>query len=229
MRVRQTTLLAALVILATQAGAQEEAFKVDKRSFKKTYPTIALAPVEADPYLEMPDRVAAILEEEITARLTREKFNVIPSSVLGGIRSQMEAQVGGIADPETGNTDAAKLQAVRSHAFRELWFREQFDALGIIRVSITRVPIENDRVEWDGVKQRIQREGRAGNYTANIAVTSVSLALFDSINEPIYTWYGGLEPLMWRNGDQLEALTPDKLFLDEKLVREAAELAVKPF
>jgi len=224
-----TTIAFALLAGPALAADDDEAFKVDKRSFKKTYPTIALAPVEADPYLQMPDSVAAMLEQVITERLRKEKFNVIPSSVLGGIRAQMESLVGGVNDAETGQPDAAKAQAVREHAFRELWLKQNFDALGLIRISITRVGVESDRLEWDGVKRRLVREGRGRDYTATVPVSSVSLALFDSANKPIYTWYGGLEPLMYRDGEQLLALSPDKLFQDEKIIREAAEVTVDPF
>ena len=45
----------------------------------------------------------------------------------------------------------------------------------------------------------------------------------------LYLFYGGLEPLMYRDGEQFHALTTDKSFLDEKKIRRAAEIAVDPF
>jgi hypothetical protein len=177
----------------------------------------------------MPDSAAAILEEAITERLEREKFTVIPSSRLAAIRATMAEQVGGLEDPATGEIDPARLQAVRDHAFRELWFQEEFDALGIVSVSIFQMPIESDRVEWDGVEQRIEREGRSRDYTANVSVSSVTFTIYDSANKPIYIAYGGLEPLMYRDGEQLIPLEADRLFQDEDKIREAAEIAVDPF
>lgn len=220
---------ALLVAGLADAADEEEPFKVDRRSFKDTYPVIALAPVDAAAYLEMPDSVAAILEEEITERLEREKFTVIPSSRLAAIRATMAEQVGGLEDPVTGGIDPVRQQVVRDHAFRELWFRENFDALGVISVATFQMPIESDRVEWDGVEQRIEREGRSRNYTANVSVSSVMLTIYDSTNNPIYVAYGGLEPLMYRDGDQLVPLEPNRLFQDEDKIREAAEIAVDPF
>lgn len=229
---RSIFVLAGAALLAAglaDAADEEEPFKVDRRSFRDTYPVIALAPVDAVPNLEMPDSVAAILEEEITERLEREKFTVIPSSRLAAIRSTMGGQIGGLEDPATGEIDPARMQAVRDHAFRELWFQEEFDALGIISVSIFQMPIESDRVEWDGVEQRIQREGRSRNYTANVSVSSVMFTIYDSTNKPIYIAYGGLEPLMYRDGELLVPLETDRLFQDEDKIREAAEIAVDPF
>lgn len=221
--------IVALFAGLADAADTDAAFQVDRRSFKDTYRTIALAPVDFDPYLEMPASVAAIIEEEITERLEKEKFTVIPSSTLAAIRATMETQVGGLENPETGEIDPGRQQAVREHAFRELWFRENFDALGIIRVSILRVPMASDEAEWDGVKQKLEHKGRSRQYTGNVAVSSVTLGLFDSTNKPIYTWYGGLEPLMYREDDQLLPLGKDRLFQDEDKIREAAEIAVDPF
>jgi len=227
-----TRLLAAFVgwcLLLTGAAVpakDDDPYRIDKRTFRKEYKTIALAPVDAEPYLEMPDSVAVMIEQEVTARLQKRGYTVIPSSVLAGIRKTMEAQVGGIEDPETGKVDYAKSQAVRAHAFRELWFRQQFDALATMNVSITTVPMESDRVEWDGTKRRIERDGRSKKYSATIAVSSVTVAIYDSANKPLYVAYGGLEPLMYRSDEQLLPLSPDKFFSDEKIIREAAQIAV---
>ena len=221
--------LSLLIVGTVTAASSKDAFLVDKRDFKKQFKTIALTPVDADAYLKMPARAAAILEEEITARLKKRGYTVIPSSVLAEIRKSMEEQVGGFEDSETGQVDNAKIQAVRTHAFRELWFQHQFDALANIRVSISQVPMESDRVEWDGVKQKIEYQGRGKKYSAQVSVSSVSVAIYDSVYELLYLHNGGLEPLMYREGEQLEARSPDKLFLEEKKIREAAKIAVDPF
>jgi hypothetical protein len=230
--VKPLVLIAGLSVFVTAtapAADPEEPFLVGKRDFKKQFRTIALTPVDADAYLEMPDSVAAILEQEVTARLKKRGYGVIPSSVLAEIRRTMEEQVGGLKDSATGQVDIEKAQAVRTHAFRELWFQNVFDALANIRVSITKVPMESDRVEWDGAKQKIEHEGRSKKYAAQVAVSSVSVAVYDAVYRPLYLHYGGLEPLMYRTDEQLEPLPADKLFLDEKKIREAAKIAVDPF
>lgn len=210
------------------AADSDEAFLIDKKQFEKQIKTIALTPVEADGYFDLPDKVAAIFEEEVTARLKKSGYKVIPSSVLGGIRKTMEQQVGGFQDSETGKVDEARVLAVRTHAFRELWFREQFDALGNIRVSIYQVPLENDMVEWDGTRQEISHEGRGKKYTAKVYVSSVSVAVYDETFKQLYLYYGGIEPLMYRADEKLEVLGNDQLFRNEKKIREAVKIAVEP-
>lgn len=216
------------VALPAAAADKDSPFTIDKRDFKKQYKTIALSPIDADPVLQMPDSVAAMIEEEVTKHLQKRGFTVIPSSVLAAIRETMEAQVGGFDDAESGQIDAAKVQAVRTHAYRELWFRNELDAIATIRVSAMRAPIENDKAEWDGTNQRIERKGRNQNYRGQITVSSVSFAVFDQTDRLMYVNYGGLEVLMRREEDQLMPLPPEQYFSDEKRIRKAAQIAMKP-
>jgi hypothetical protein len=211
------------------AADKDDAFLIDKKQFKKQYRTIALTPVDADGYFDMPDRVAAIIEQEVTARLEKRGYKVIPSTVLAGIQKTMEEQVGGFKKPGSEEDDIAKVQAVRTHSFRELWFQEEFDAMANIRLSIFHVAMESDSVEWDGTEQKIQYEGRSKKYSAKIYVSSVSLAIYDPTFKQLFMNYGGLEPLMHRGGEQLEVLTNEHLFKDEKKIREAVKIALDPF
>jgi len=213
---------------ACPATADDSPFYIDERDFKRQYEVIALAPVDANDYLEMPEAAARQIEAEVTEELEREGFTVIPSSVLAGIRETMAERVGGLTDPETGEKDTARVMAVRDHSIRELRLRQRFDALGIIRVDVTRVPVESDEVEWDGVKQRVERDGRRTKYTATIAVSSVSFGAYDHADRPLYVHYGGLEVLMRRVDAQLLPIEPANFFRDEKLIRNAVREALKP-
>ena len=106
-------ILSSCLLLAASAVADEKdaAYKIDKRTFKNDYKTIAFAPIDAEPYLKMPDSVAAMLEAEVTARLQKRGYTVIPSTVLEGIRKTMELQVGGFEDPGSGRIDLAKMHS----------------------------------------------------------------------------------------------------------------------
>jgi len=221
--------LFAVVLLApfaATAADTEQPFKIEKRDFEKTYKIIALAPPEAEPYLQFRDEVKAMLEQEVTARLKKRGYTVIPSSVLSAIRAEMTAQVGGALDSKPGQTDAARQAAVREHSFRELWFRHQIDAVAIMRIRIFSVPMESDKVEWDGVSQSVEHTGGREEYKADISVSSVAVAIYDSRDAPLYVSYGGIEPLMRREGKQLQPLPPEQLLRDEKKIRKAAQAAV---
>ena len=194
MRSPQFLLVATALLLALPGGAadKDDAFTGDKRDFGKRFTTIALSPVDADPLFVMPERVARILEEEVTTHLEKHGYTVIPSSVLADIRKAMARQVGGLDDPGTGKPDAAKPRAVRSHALRELWYREQFDAVATIRVTTATARFAKGSAEWDGVKQKVDSEGRDKGYGGSIVASSVSFAVFDEAMRPQYVFYGGL-------------------------------------
>jgi hypothetical protein len=223
-----TALAAAALMFASSAAAEEEEpFKINKRDFEKTFKVIALAPPEADSYLQLNDGVKAMLEQEITERLKKRGYTVMPSSVLAGIRAEMTSQVDGAKDPKTGKEDAAKQAAVREHAFRELWFRHPINAIAIIRIRAFNVPMESDRVEWDGTTQGLAHTGKSMQYKGNVNVSSVVVGIYDSKDAPLYVSFGGLEPMMKREGEQLQPLPADQLLKDEEKVRKAAQTAVK--
>ena len=104
---------------------------------------------------------------------------------------------------------------MRSHGFRELWFRHQLDAVATIRVSASRVRFEKDRAEWDGVRQKIQKKG-GGSFSGNVFVSSVAFAVFDDTDAMLYSNRGGLELLMRREKDQLVPIEAENYFQDEK-------------
>jgi len=216
-----------LMSVAAIAADTEDPFRINKRDFEKTYKVIALAPPEAEAYLQFRDEVKAMLEQEVTARLKKRGYTVMPSSVLSAIRDEMTAQVGGLTDPKSGQTDAAKQAAVRDHSFRELWFRHKIDAVAIVRVRIFSVPMESDKVAWDGVSQTVEHTGGREEYKANISVSSVAVAIYDSKDAPLYVSYGGIEPLLRREGGQLQPLPVEQLLRDEKKIRKAAQTAVE--
>ncbi|MDJ0698539.1 MAG: hypothetical protein QNJ07_01680 [Woeseiaceae bacterium] len=227
---RRAFVVAALLSFAlpAMADSKDDAFFTSKRDFKKQYRTIALSPIDADAVFNMPESVAAIIEQEVTNHLQKRGITVIPSSVLGGIRRTMEEQVGGVTDPESGATDMAKLRAVRTHAFRELWYRHDIDAVATIRLSVTSAQFEKDRAEWDGVKQKVEHEGRDKGYSGKIAVSSIGFAVFDHSDRIRYQYYGGLEVLQKRIDARLEPIPAERFFSDEKRIRKAAQIAVSP-
>ena len=214
-----------IFLITLPALAQEDPYFIDKRDFRKQYKTIALSPVDAVEIFNVSGSVAAALEEEITKRLERRGYTVLPSSVLGGIRAEMEQHVGGLEDPETGKVSPARQRAVRDHATRELWFRHDIDAIATIRVAIVDATFQKGRAEWDGASQKLLAEGRDRGYGGNIRASSVVLGIFDPSGRLLYLNYGGLELLQKRVEAKLLPLPASDYFADEKRVRKAAEIS----
>ncbi len=230
MKILLTFIAAVGIVTAPLSHTAEkyDPFSADKRTFKKEYQRIALAPVEAAAALEMPDSAKQMIEEEITRHLEKRGYTVIPSTVLKDIRRTMVEQVGGLADPTTGELDMDKVMAVHRHSLRELWYRHDFDALATARIGMVQAEIENDKAEWDGTSQKLKKEGGGLKYTASAAASTLTFSIFDETEQPVFVNYGGLEVLVMRVKQQLQPLDSSEYFHDEKRVRKAAQLALKP-
>ncbi|MFK7829596.1 MAG: hypothetical protein AB8B57_07455 [Congregibacter sp.] len=223
-----TTVLCIAISSLALAADKYDPYFIEKRALKKEYKRIALAPVESGASLAMPESAKQAIEKQITQHLKKRGYIVIPSSILADIRKTMVDQVGGFRDPNTGEIDAAKVSAVRDHSWRELWFRHDFDAVATTRVAIINAPIENDKAEWDGVSQKVKKKGRGLKYTATVAASTVTLSIYDERERPLYVNYGGLEVLMMREKTEFKPLDPSTFFQDEKRIRKAVSIAVKP-
>ena len=232
MRTSTTIVASVCVSLATLAAAplawaaDDDPYFINKREFRRTYKTIALSPVDAPGLFNMPDSVAAALEEEVTKRLERRGIEVLPSSVLAGIRSEMAGHIGGLIDPDSGEESPARVRTVREHANRELWFRHGIDAVATIRIDMVDAHFEKGRAEWDGVKQKLIEEGRDRGYGGNIRASSVAFTIYDPTGRPLYAHYGGIELLQKRVEAQLLPIPASEYFSDDKRVRKAAQISV---
>ena len=78
------------------------------------------------------------------------------------------------------------------------------------------------------MSQKVKKKGGGLKYTATIAATSVTFTIYDEIEQPLYVNYGGLEVLMMRNKEQFEPLDPSEFFQDEKRIKKAVQIAMKP-
>lgn len=210
------------------AADKYDPYFIDKRTLKKEYRRIVLAPIEAGSALAMPESAKQAIEAQVTKHLKKRGYAVTPSSVLAEIRKTMIDQVGGLKEPSTGEIDAAKVAAVSSHSLRELWYRHDFDALATVRVAIIQAPIENDKAEWDGVSQKVKKKGRGMKYTAKVAASTISFSIYDQREQPLFVNYGGLELLMMREKTEFKPLDPSNYFQDDKRIRKAVNIAIKP-
>lgn len=225
------TFLSAFALLAAPLAVVAEKYDpwfVDKRELKKNYQRIALAPVEAGATLKMPDSAKRAIEAQVQEHLEKRGYTVIPPSVLSGIRETMTEQVGGLKDPATGEIDMDRVHAVRDHSMRELWFTNDFDAVAVIRIDVLQAPVENDKAEWDGVSQKLKKKGRGLKYTASVAATSIAVSIYDATEQPLFVNYGGLEVLMMRVKEEMQPLDASEYFKDEKRIKKAVQVAVKP-
>ncbi len=224
----------ALVAQNGFAASTKDAFiGIKKKTLKKEYRYLAVAPLDASPALKMPDAVRRRMEEDIVARLKKEGFKVLPPEVMRNIRQHMRNLVAVGDNP--GKEDAAKVAAVRDHSYRELMYRHPINGIVSVRVHPVSAPFMDDKAQWHGTSQKIKHRGdglmkfiTGKNYGGNIAASTLKIAIWDRQETLLYSWFGGIEVLMQRNAKSLEQIPPDQYWRDEKRIRNAVKLALKP-
>lgn len=220
-------LLCALLTAIPASAADVEAFQIKKKDFKKQVETIALLPVSSPAWMKMPAATAQAIEADISKRLKKKGYELLPPSVYQSIADTMQQQVGGFKQAD-GSVDEARVAAVNEHAYRELLYQHDVDAILAIRVRQVAAPFYKDKAEWDNAKQKVRHKGRS-NVQGNIGATSVELIIFDRQEKLLFLNRGGIELLMWRNQQKFENLPTEELFQEEKRVRKAVDYAMDPF
>lgn len=225
-----------LIFATTFSGAQssKEAFVgIKKSALKKEHQYLAIAPLDTAPDLKMPDAVRILIEQEVVKRLEKEGFKILPPQVMLEIRQQMKDLVG--LNDQVSKEDSQKIAAVLDHSYRELMLRHKIDGVVSLRVRAVGAPFMNDKAEWDGASQKIKHKGDglmkfiAGkNYGGTIAATSLKVSIWDRRETLLYSWAGGIEVLMQRNAKALEYVPVSEFWQDEKRIKNAVKIALKP-
>ncbi|MCZ6643566.1 MAG: hypothetical protein O7F71_18485 [Gammaproteobacteria bacterium] len=234
LNVVQLLVIFSLICTTSATFAADSPYLIDKRTFKKTIKTLALAPAEASKTLAMPENIGYMLETEVANRLERMGYELIAVDNYRNIRDRMERQVGGYAVTGSEALDADKMAAVREHAFREMLFRHDMDALVTIQVRHIGAPFENNKANWDGVDQKISTKTGGigelfgkGKYSGTTGASSLQISIYDRSDELLFSARGGIEVVMQLDGQSLAALPTEQLFLDEKRLLKSVRLALK--
>lgn len=223
-------LLAALLSLSAQAQSLKDAFiDITENNLKKQYKYLAITPLEAPEALRLPDAVKTTIETEITAALEKEGFKILPVSAMQDIRNHMSSLV--------GTADATgKQAAVLDHSYRELLLRNEIDAVVGLRIELVGAPFTNDKAEWHGTSQSIKNSGdglvkfiTGQKYTGSIAASSLKVTIWDRKETLLYSWAGGIEVLMQREGQSLKYMPEDQFWQDERRIKNAIKAALQPF
>jgi hypothetical protein len=225
----------ATFVLAGHAESTKDAFLgASKKELKKEYSYLAIAPLEVPAALKISDETRSTIEAEVIKRLEKEGFRILPPSAMQAIRDTMRELVGLTGEP--GESDLEKLSAVRDHSYRELLLTHDIDAVVALRVRVVAAPFSNDKAEWHNTSQKIKHQGdglmkfiSGKSYSGTIAASSLQISIWDRSENPLYSWNGGIEVLMQRNGKALEYMPENAFWQDEKRIMKAIKLALKPF
>jgi hypothetical protein len=232
-------------LITLPAAAANVTFAVPRAQLITTIKTVGVMPVEMDEAVPNPDEVAARLEQDITQRLQRAGFTVVPASEMRAIRARGLTTLGGVYDPMTGLPNREKVDAVREFSRQE--YRVQHPVDGILRLGIVRRSAEFNVgwSEWDGVRERVtsvsgladvMAQGMvAGVHRAGtVPALSLGVNLVDARGETLYTGVGGLLVLGYPTvggsmaGYDLSAAGPKGGLEDPAITARALTIALDP-
>jgi hypothetical protein len=199
-------------------AADPSPYLISRDEFRRDVKVIALMPVEAPAWMELPAAAAARIDRAIANRLTKEKYALLPATTYARIQEKMLSH---IDDP----TDARQRSAATEHSLRELLLRHRFDAFLQPRVVRVDAAYESDRSEWDGTKQSVKHKG-GGKFSGKVAASSIEITIADRSQRPLFRGYGGIEVLMHRVDKQLIPLPSSDLFQDDKRIDKAVTIAL---
>ncbi|MCB1661705.1 MAG: hypothetical protein KDI24_13595 [Pseudomonadales bacterium] len=226
--------LLSFTVTGHTASTKDAFIGINEKTLKKEYRYLAVAPLEVAAALKIPDATRTSIESEIINQLEKEGFKILPPKVIQDIRDHMRQLVG--LNDVTEENDVEKLAAVLDHSYRELLLQHNIDGVVALRIRTVGAPFANDKAEWHGTKQKIKHKGdglmtfiTGKNYSGTIAASSLQISIWDRRENPLYSWNGGIEVLMQRNGKNLEYMPENQFWQDEKRIKKAIKLALKPF
>ena len=187
-----------------------------------------MMPLVSAPVVGLPEATKKLIEDQVSAKLTKSKFNLLPANQVAQIKEQFSSLYPASASQASQN-------AIAEHTRRELFFRHPVNGAVSIQVLPVGAPFAKDKAEWAGTSQKIKHKGdgflgtiMGKSYGGTVAATAIRIVISDRSGTPVYNWSGGVEVMMQRNGDKFEALPVDSLWKNEKRVMKAIKYALKP-
>ena len=230
-RLNLKILVLVLVLLAAPVQAQslKDAYlDIKKSAFKKGFKQLAMLPVIAEPTLAMPPELRQLVADEVLKKLTKSRFAIVPPAQVKQLQDQLISLY-------PGGVSAEAQDAIAEHTTRELLFRHPVDGIIAVRIFAVAAPFLKDRAEWGGTSQKMKHKGdglfgsiMGKDYGGHITASAVLVEISDRAGRPVYKWIGGIEVMMQRDGQKLEALPQEELWQKPKRVLKAVKYALKP-
>jgi len=206
-------ILLVLLFAVTPASAQKlsDAFiNIKERDLKKHYSHLAMMPVKVASDMHLSRDNKERIARQIVELLEKEKFKIIPPTETKLIRDQFVSLYPKAVTAET-------FAAIEEHTLREVLFQHPVKGLVRVDVHVVAAPFSKDKAQWWGASQKIEhtKEGflgmGGGDYAGHIAASAIRVTISDRTGKPLYDWSGGVEVMMSRDGDKLEALPAERL------------------
>ncbi len=171
-----------------------------------------------------PDSAAmsARFDSLLAAALTGAGFTPLEPAQTDSAWRGTIAAVGGYFDPHSGGIIPERLRAVRATTLAALHDRSGATLLLYSRVVVVLLRHDGDRVEWDGVRDKI---GSAGKIQGEVSALSLVVIVTDSAGERIHCGRGGIQLLEKGNFWHAPRRVEDRKVLTD-LARDSTAVAL---
>lgn len=229
--------LTVLSVTACYTMTPYDPFRISESELRTRVQTIALAPLRVSPWLAEPAFARAQIEPLAVARLVEGGFAVVPSAEMERLWGSIAVEVGNLFDPESGEVDQERWEAVEAAVYRDLQSEHGVDAVLYLWISSVDLHIPPPNPAYCGIRDSLywpnQNLGFA-EYTK--AKSSPTLAralclnanLHDMETREIYGIRSGLE-LTETFASQTKAKRPmEERLRDPDRLQQAIEAVVGP-
>ncbi len=172
--------LANLLSPGPATAVEYNPFKVPQAEFFITIGKLAMWPASLPTGFPESEEVRSEIEKMLIDALRKKRYEVIPSEVVRRRWEELSAQVGGVFDPVTGESNQEQIDLLRGILTQEFALQQGVDAFVFSYVSEGTIPV------WS---KRLQAVTRTGTYGYNVWMGA---------HEAI-TWRGEKVRSLWRN------------------------------
>ncbi len=227
------SLLSTSVALGCATTPPYEPYQVPREQFHAKVRTIGVAELAVPSDLENPDAVKQRFEAMIIQRLESQGFRTVPSEKVMPVWDEMEAQMGGMFNPMTGELDQKKFDTARLHLLQEIATQFGADALLHTTIGVVDAKFESGTAHWCGSSQRMQSVGSTlldglGGMTSagTIKATCLFVVIEDMSGVDLYKDMGGIEVLGRLVIGGFEPRPQTELFIDVERNHAAVDSAL---
>jgi len=236
-RARWTVLCLLIVVFGGACTTPYNPFMIPDSELRERVQTIALAPLRVASSLADPAFARSQIEPLVTARLIAGGFQVVSSEEMEQLWRSIAMDMGNLFDPESGEVDGERWEAVEGAVYRDLQSEHGADAILYLTVNPKNLYLPILKPEFYGTKDNLywparklgfsDYRGESGPPTLARALC-LDAVLYDMEERKIYYNRAGLE-LFETFAWQTKAERPlEERLRDPEKLKQAIEIAIGP-
>lgn len=208
---------------------------IEPEEFRAKKGKIILASTTVLVNLQDTGPVEAEYDSLVEASFLAAGFSVVRAAEFDDIIERVTEQVGGVFDPNTGETDSAKVRTVYQQAIKEI--RDKINPDAVIVPTIEAVAVgfsQTSKIKWLGTSEclspavaKVFGLCAPKDYSGQLSALAFFVTIFDMNAAVMFRNGGGIQIL--QKHYPLRRVPRHELFADKKRNIAAVKIALDPF